>query len=129
VPEVELASVPLSLSEVLTRDSLAVATSDYASVFSSQDALEEFGRFYDVDAFGTPTVYVVTIERSEDVALAPGTEVFMIHIAGVEQEIAGPAAPAGEEQPPPVVIQTDMFGFVDAETGQFIATTYIGPAQ
>jgi hypothetical protein len=119
--------ISASLQEVLSRDNLEVVGASFEGGLSAEETLEAFGREYDPEKYkATPVAYSVEIVSSDEMRLEPASKVRMVHVAGVPQEVEGPAPEEGSE-PSVATIETDMFAFFDAQTGGHLATVYIGP--
>ena len=72
-------------------------------------------------------VYAVEIVESEETRLEPSTPVRMVLVPEVPHDVRGPT-PAPGNGANSIVIETDMFAFLSAETGAHLASVYIGPA-
>lgn len=126
-------AIPRDLAEVLARDSIVVtATQPDESAIDADEALNAFAGVYDPTMFDTkPTLYSVRVESSEETRLPKGRTTWMIHIPSVEQDLGpGPVLPPDERgsiEEESTTVETDMFAFLDAQSGEHLATVYIGP--
>lgn len=120
--------LPPALVAVLARDELSAAGTTLADdAIEPDEVVDLFAKMYDPTAYDSaPTAYPVLIRSSDEASLPPGTVAWMVHVAGVEQDISGPVPESGDP-PPEVRARTDMFTFFTPVTGEHLVTVYIGP--
>ncbi|MEO8291633.1 MAG: hypothetical protein ABI635_00725 [Actinomycetota bacterium] len=112
----------------MARDNIMLTESSFADGFSSADAMEAFSREYGADmSEEQPVVYTAEVVSSDESRLKPGELVRLVHLPGVPQQVTPPSPPPGEEEATSVTIETDMFAFFSAESGELLVTVYIGP--
>lgn len=125
----DAAQVPAAVVEVLLRGEIEVADASFDGGMSAPEAVAAFDELYQsVPSDAAATAYAVTVASSQESRLPPGTDVRMVHVPHVKQDGSPPVLPDHSE-PSSTIIDTDMFAFFGAETGDHLATVYIGPGE
>ena len=122
--------LPERLRATLARDATYVEDGSFDEGISSAATMSSFAKLYKPDAFDEdPDVYAVAIRSSDVTVLTPGLAARVVHVAGVERTRHAPPRPSQEQssESPEDVVVTDMFAFFDAESGEHLVTSYIGP--
>jgi len=121
--------VPAAVAEVLLRGEIEVTGASFDGGLSAREALAAFDELYrSVPSDAAATAYAVTVASSQESRLPDGLEVRMVHVPQVEQDGSGPVPPDRSE-PSANSIETDMFAFFTADTGEHLVTAYIGAAR
>ncbi|HET7736078.1 MAG TPA: hypothetical protein VFK52_08905 [Nocardioidaceae bacterium] len=120
-------SLPEGVTSALLSDSLRVEGTEFSDAeITPASAIEALNKVYDLGKFEQqPVAYSVRIQSSPEMRLPPGREVWMLHIPDVPREVAPPALPDRSDREKGEIVLLDMFAFVDAKTGEHIATIYI----